>query len=231
MHIYIIYIYIEDACGGSSPHPQTASNASDDSAGKPKSLLKIKFFIPVFYDFWGPGTSWRLLWAIWAAGAQKRAKRQKVATLFERYFCHFLQFFYRSFFSIFLEGPCSLPWRHLSAQGLPKSAKRSPKASQKVVGMHFVEHAKTMLFTVREPHGDLPEKVQKPFFSRARCEGAPGSIWKRIWADFLRFCFFRGSLGDKFSEKIAFCFRSDFWSIFGSLLRGAGGRGELRLKP
>ena len=78
--------------------------------------------------------------------------------------------------------------------------------SKKVVEMHFVEHAKTMLFTVREPHGDLPEKVQKRFFSRARCEGAPGSIWKRIWADFLRFLCFSGVPGRPIFRKNIFFF-------------------------
>ena len=74
-----------------------------------------------------------------------------------------------------------------------------------MVGMHFVEHAKTMLFIVREPHGDLPERVQKYLFSRARCEGAPGSIWKRIWADFLRFlCFSKVPGIPIFREKSRF---------------------------
>ena len=95
--------------------------------------------------------------------------------------------------------------------------------SKKVVEMHFVEHAKTMLFIVREPHGDLPEKVQKRFFSRARCEGAPGSIWKRIWADFLRFWCFLGTLWGSRGGPTnhLFVYISDF-ACFGGPLEGTG---------
>ena len=73
--------------------------------------------------------------------------------------------------------------------------------SKKVVGMHFVEHAEIMLFIVWEPHGDLPARVQKPFFSRARCEGAPEASGEGFGRTFLDFGVFGGSLGYPISGK------------------------------
>ena len=91
--------------------------------------------------------------------------------------------------------------------------------SKKVVRRHFVEHAKTMVFTVWEPHGDLPGRVQKPLFFKSALRRGPhrhleedlGGLFE-IWVSF------GGPWGTHFQTKIMFFFGSDFSLIFASLL-------------
>ena len=106
--------------------------------------------------------------------------------------------------------------------------------SKKVVRRHSVEHAETIVFIVWEPHGDFPGRVQKQFFSRARCEGAPIGISKRIWADFLRFGCLLGVPGAPiFRQKSCFFsglvfgrFLNHFWITFGRGRRQGRGLSE-----
>ena len=77
------------------------------------------------------------------------------------------------------------PWCRYGAQGPKKGAKRSAKSIQKAVSMNIVECAKTIVFTVREAHGQLPRRVRRPPFSRSLKEvlskGVPGSAWDDFW--------------------------------------------------
>ena len=126
----------------------------------------------------------------------------------------------------FSERPFSAPGRHLGAQGAGKGTKRSPKVSQKGVRRHLVEHAKTMVFIVREAYREVPGRAREPLFPRRRREGASRDVWRMIWG---RFCGiwepFGGPWGAHFRSKIVFFFRSDFRSILGLFLGGAGVRG------
>ena len=92
----------------------------------------------------------------------------------------------------------SPPGRPLGAQGDRKRVKMEPKLMKKVLQRHLAEHAKSMAGTVREAYGEVPGRVQEPFFSGTRCEGFPirsrggfGMILGALWE----------SLGAPFSEK------------------------------
>ena len=50
-----------------------------------------------------------------------------------------------------------------------------------------MERARTVVFTVREAHGEVSGSVWEPFFSRSRREGISGGFCRGYRTDFLRF--------------------------------------------
>ena len=70
---------------------------------------------------------------------------------------------------------------------------------KKKVWRHFVERARTMVFTVREAHGEVSGSVLEPLFSRSRREGLSGRFCRGARTDFLRFLrILGGPLGSTF---------------------------------
>ena len=82
-----------------------------------------------------------------------------------------------------------------------------------------MEHARTMVFTVWEPHGDLPGRVQKPlFFKSALRRGSHRHLEEDLGGLFEIWVSFGGPWGTHFQTKIVFFCRSGFRLIFESLL-------------
>ena len=76
---------------------------------------------------------------------------------------------------------------------------------------HLVEHAKTMVFTVREAHRALPGRVWERLFSGARCEGASRGVRRGTYGDFFGFLdILGGPLGLNFLRQNSFFWRADF---------------------
>ena len=68
-----------------------------------------------------------------------------------------------------------------------------------------MEHAKTMVFIVREAYREVPGRAREPLFPRGRREGASRGVWRRIWADFVGFGSLLGSPGASiFGQKSCF---------------------------
>ena len=64
---------------------------------------------------------------------------------------------------------------------------------------HFVERARTMVFTVREAHGEVSGSVLEPLFSRSRREGLSGGFCRGAQTNFLQFLrILGGPLGSTF---------------------------------
>ena len=76
--------------------------------------------------------------------------------------------------------------------------------------MDFVGCVKTMVFTVREAHGQLPGRVRQPLFSRTRDEGLSKGFPGSSRDDFQRFCDPLGVLGDVILSKNRFFFEVIF---------------------
>ena len=70
---------------------------------------------------------------------------------------------------------------------------------KKKVWRHFVERARTMVFIVREAHGEVAGSVPEPLFSPSRREGLSGGFCRGARTDSLRFLrILRGPLGSTF---------------------------------
>ena len=62
-----------------------------------------------------------------------------------------------------------------------------------------MERARTMVFIVREAHGEVSGSVLEPLFSRSRREGLAGRLPRDAQTDFLRFLrILGGPLGSTF---------------------------------
>ena len=70
---------------------------------------------------------------------------------------------------------------------------------KKWVWEHFVERARTMVFSLREAHGEVSGSVLEPLFSRSRREGLSGGFCRGAQTNFLQFLrILRGPLGSTF---------------------------------
>ena len=134
--------------------------------------------------------------------------------------------FGRHFLMLFSKAFVSLLGRRFGAKGAQKAPKMEPKWGQKDAWGHFVGSAITMLFTVREAYGRVSGRLWEATFSRLCLQTLFGGVLECIFADFRRFGgLLWGPLGLHFGDKNVNFSGSDFWSLLGSLLGGAGGRG------
>ena len=79
---------------------------------------------------------------------------------------------------------------------------------KKKVWWNFVEHARTMVFTVREAHGEVSGSVLEPLFFAIAARRALRRVLQRCANElFAIFEDSRGSLGNHFSIKNPICFR------------------------
>ena len=102
----------------------------------------------------------------------------------------------------------SLPGRLLGAKGAQKAPKMEPKWRPKGARGDFLGSEKTMVFTVWEPHGDLPGRVQKPlFFKSALRRGSHRHLEEDLGGLFEIWVSFGGPWGTHFQTKIMFFFR------------------------
>ena len=81
-----------------------------------------------------------------------------------------------------------------------------------------MERARTMVFTVREAHGEVSGSVREPLLSRLRREGLSGGFCRGARTDFLRFLRICGVPWETiFDEQVSFflgVFFSHFWDHF-----------------
>ena len=127
-----------------------------------------------FTDFWGPGTSWRLLETILEAGAPKNAKMLKGATLFERCFGYLLLFFYKSFCVVFLKRVFFASLTPFRGPRATKEWQKDPQSEQKGGRNAFCgtceNHAIYSMGATWGPLGEGPETI---CFQECAAKGPP----------------------------------------------------------
>ena len=103
--------------------------------------------------------------------------------------------------------------RQIEPNGEAKGAKWEAKETQMRARGASLEHARTMLFTVREAYGQVLGEVRGPTFPQPRSRTLSGEV---LWSPFGDFCQFGSPFGVPFETTLPP--KCSLWAIAGGKL-------------